>query len=144
MRPTPEAAIFDLDGVVTFTARIRAEAWTRLLDEFLRSRAEAAAEPFRPLTHTAHRAHVDGRPRPDGGRTLLASRGITLPEGAPSDPPAAETVVGLGRRKDLISRDLLAERGVEVDTDAVRLIRELRQRGVRVGVASASKNTALI
>ena len=144
MRPTPEAAIFDLDGVVTFTARIHAEAWKRLFDEFLRSRAEAAGEPFRPFTDTDYRAHVDGRPRSDGVRTFLASRGITLPEGAPSDPPDAETVVGLGRRKDLIFRDLLAERGVEVDTDAVRLIRELRERGVRVGVASSSKNTALI
>jgi len=144
MRQAPQAAIFDLDGVVTFTARLHAEAWKQLFDEFLRSRAEAAGEPFQPFTDADYLAYVDGRPRLDGVRTFLASRGITLPEGTPSDPPNAETVAGLGRRKDRIFRDLLEERGVDVDDDAVRLIRELRDHGVRVGVASSSKNTALI
>lgn len=144
MRPAPDAAIFDLDGVVTFTARLHAEAWKQLFDAFLRARAEAAGEPFRPFTGADYRAYVDGRPRLDGIRTFLASRGITLPEGTESDPPDAETVAGLGHRKNRIFRSLLEQRGVEVDDEAVRLIRELRDRGVRVGVASSSKNTALI
>lgn len=144
MRPAPDAAVFDLDGVVTFTVRLHREAWTQLFDEFLRSRAEATGEPFRPFTAADYRAFVDGRPRLDGIRTFLASRGIALPEGMPGDPPDAHTVAGLGHRKNRIFRDLLEERGVEVDDDAVRFIRELRDRGVRVGVASSSKNTALI
>ena len=144
MRPAPDAAIFDLDGVVTFTARLHSEAWKQLFDEFLRSRAEATGEPFRPFTDADYNAYVDGRPRLDGIRTFLASRGITLPEGTSSDPPDAETVAGLGHRKNRIFRALLVERGVDVDGGAVRLIRELRERGVRVGVASSSKNTPLI
>ncbi len=144
MRPAPDAAIFDLDGVVTFTARLHSEAWKQLFDEFLRSRAEATGEPFRPFTDADYNAYVDGRPRLDGIRTFLASRGITLPEGTSSDPPDAETVAGLGHPKNRIFRALLVERGVDVDGGAVRLIRELRERGVRVGVASSSKNTPLI
>src|SRR5690606_18595344 len=113
-------------------------------DEFLRSRARASGEPFRPFTDADYLAHVDGRPRLDGIRAFLASRCITLPEGAPADSPDAETVAGLGHRKNLLFHALLRDRGVEVDDDAVRLIRELRGRGVRVGVASSSKNTQAI
>src|SRR5690606_28148982 len=110
-----------LDGVVTFTARLHSAAWKQLFDELLRSRAQASGEPFRPFTDADYLAHVDGRPRLDGIRTFLASRGITLPEGTPADPPDAETVAGLGRRKNLIFHALLRDRGVEVDDDAVRL-----------------------
>src|SRR5690606_497671 len=132
---------FDLDGVVTFTARLHSEAWKQLFDEFLRSRAEAAGEPFRPFTDADYRMFVDGRPRLDGIRSFLAARGITLPEGTPDDPSDASTVAGLGLRKNRIFRALLEAKGVDVDDDAVRFIRELRARGVRIGVASSSKNT---
>ena len=139
-----DAAIFDLDGVITFTARVHEAAWKELFDTYLRSREERYGEPFRPFTDDDYRAHVDGRPRYEGVRTFLASRGIALPHGDPSDPPDAETISGLGNRKDERFRELLRERGVEVDSDAVRFIGELRAQQTRVGVASSSRNTELV
>src|SRR5690606_24006550 len=85
--PGPEAVVFDLDGVVTLTARLHFLAWKDLFDAFLRARADAGATPFEPFTEEEYRAHVDGRPRYEGVRTFLASRGLDLPEGNPSDPP---------------------------------------------------------
>jgi alpha,alpha-trehalase len=136
------AAVFDLDGVVTFTARVHAAAWKELFDAYLRERANRLGEPFRPFTESDYRAHVDGRPRYDGVRTFLTSRWISVPEGDPSDPPGAETVAGLGNRKDAFFQERLGRDGVDVDGEAVRFIRELRTAGVRVGVASSSRNTA--
>jgi len=145
-RPDPgfDAAIFDLDGVITFTARVHAASWKELFDEYLRSREKRVGEPFRPFTDADYRAYVDGRPRYEGVRTFLASRGIALPDGDPSDPPDAETVCGLGNRKNLRFRELLQELGADVDREAVRFVRELRERGIRVGVASSSRNTELV
>lgn len=143
-RTGPAAAVFDLDGVITLTARVHAAAWKRLFDAYLRERARRAGEPFRPFTDIDYRAYVDGRPRLDGVRTFLASRGIALPEGSPEDPPAAETVAGLGARKNAIFNERLDELGVDVDQDGVRLVRELRARGLRVGMATSSKNGARI
>ncbi len=143
-RRGPEAAVFDLDGVVTFTARVHFAAWKELFDEYLRTRERRSGEPFRPFTEADYVAYVDGRPRHDGVRTFLASRGITLPEGQPSDPPEAATVAGLAARKNALFHARLREMGVDVDAEAVRLVRELRARGIRVGVASSSKNTGLI
>lgn len=139
-----EAAVFDLDGVVTFTARIHEAAWKIVFDDLLRARAERAGEPFRPFTSDDYRQWVDGRPRLDGIRAFLASRGISIPEGAPDDPPGAETVQGIARRKNAAFREVVGKGGVEVDVEAVRLIRALKRRGTRAGVASSSKNTPLI
>ena len=137
----PEAAVFDLDGVITLTARVHAAAWKELFDGYLRERARRRGEPFRPFDAEGdYRAHVDGRPRYDGVRAFLASRGIALPEGAPDDPPEAETVAGLGNRKNAIFLAALRRMGAEVDGEAVRFVRALRERGVRVGVASSSRN----
>ena len=138
------AAIFDLDGVVTFTARIHEATWKTLFDDFLRTRAERSGEPFRSFSHEDYRKWVDGRPRLDGIRTFLASRGITLPEGTPDDPAGANTVHGLARRKNDAFQERVRREGVEIDEMAVRLIRALKDRGTRVGVASSSKNTPLI
>lgn len=138
------AAVFDLDGVVTFTARVHAAAWKELFDEYLRERERSLGEPFRPFTESDYRTHVDGRPRYDGVRAFLASRGISVPEGDPSDPPGAGTVTGLGNRKDAIFQERLRTDAVDVDEEAVRFIRELRSSGVRVGVASSSRNTAVV
>ncbi|HEX6308007.1 MAG TPA: trehalose-phosphatase [Longimicrobiales bacterium] len=139
-----DAAVFDLDGVVTFTARVHAAAWKELFDEYLRSRERRLGEQFRPFTDADYRRHVDGRPRRDGVRTFLASRGITLPEGGDGDPPDAETVAGLGRRKDERFQLAIREHGADVDREAVRFIGELRRRGVRVGVASSSRNVRMV
>lgn len=140
----PLAAVFDLDGVVTRTARVHLAAWKTLFDAYLRERARRAGEPFRPFTPEDYRAYVDGRPRYDGVRTFLASRGITLPEGSPDDPPGTETVIGLGNRKNELFHEQLEALGVDVDRDAVRLVHELRGQGVRVGMATSSRNGAHI
>ncbi len=141
----PEAAVFDLDGVVTFTARVHAAAWKELFDEYLRSRAQRFGEPFRPFDADAdYRAYVDGRARYDGISAFLAARGIHVPYGSPSDPPDRETICGLANRKNELFLRKTAEMGVEVDDAAVRFIRELRDRHVRVGLASSSKNAVPI
>ncbi len=140
----PAAAVFDLDGVLTFTARLHLAAWKETFDAYLKARAEADGTPFHPFTDEDYRAHVDGRPRYDGVRTFLASRGVHLPEGEPDDPPDRETVHGLGNRKNRAFQERVRRDGVEVDADAVRLARALSAAGVAVGVASSSRNTGLI
>jgi beta-phosphoglucomutase-like phosphatase (HAD superfamily)/nucleotide-binding universal stress UspA family protein len=141
----PDAIIFDLDGVITFTARVHAAAWKELFDQFLKARASRLGEPFKPFDIEAdYRDYVDGKPRYDGVVSFLASRGIEIPYGSPSDPPQAETVCGLGNRKDELFVKKVHEVGIEVDHDALRFVRELRQHGVRVGLASSSKNAVPI
>jgi beta-phosphoglucomutase family hydrolase len=141
----PQAAVFDLDGVITFTARVHAAAWEELFDRYMRSRQERFGEPFRPFDATAdYHTFVDGKPRYDGVRSFLESRGIRIPYGTPADPPDIETVCGLGNRKNDLFNAKVREMGVDVDRDAVRFVRELRGRGVRVGLASSSKNAVPI
>jgi alpha,alpha-trehalase len=133
-----DAVIFDLDGVLTRTAAVHAAAWKALFDRYLLRRADRPFVPFD--SDSEYRRHVDGKPRYDGVRDLLASRGITLPRGSPDDPPGRETVCGLGNRKNEIFRRRLARQGVEVYESAVRCVDELRAAGVRVGVVTSSKN----
>jgi HAD superfamily hydrolase (TIGR01509 family) len=141
----PEAMIFDLDGVITFTARVHAAAWKELFDQYLKTRAARLGQPFRPFDEVAdYVTYVDGKPRYDGVASFLASRGITIPYGSPSDPQTAETVCGLGNRKDNLFVKKVSEVGVDYDHDAVRLVRELRERGMRVGLASSSRNAVPI
>src|SRR5207244_11855720 len=93
------ACLFDLDGVLTQTAKVHAAAWKQMFDEYLRARAAKTGEPFVPFdAHHDYDRYVDGMPRYDGVRTFLASRGIQLPEGTPDDPPEAETGRGRGNR----------------------------------------------
>ena len=141
----PDAAVFDLDGVVTFTAKVHAAAWKQLFDDYLRGREQRFGEPFRPFDADAdYRAYVDGKPRYDGVQSFLESRGIVLPWGTPADSPGWETVCGLGNRKNELFTAKIREMGVAVDQEAVRFIRELRDRGVHVGLASSSKNAVPI
>ncbi len=142
--PLPNAAVFDLDGVVTFTARVHAAAWKELFDTYLRSLEARYGRPFRAFEIEDYRLYVDGRPRYDGVQTFLGSRGISLPYGSSSDSPDAETVCGLGNRKNLLFRAKLQQLGADVDGEAVRFIRALRDAAVPVGVASSSKNTTLV
>lgn len=140
-----EAAVFDLDGVITRTAKAHFASWKQLFDDFLSSEpARQAAGDRRPFEADDYRAYVDGRPRFEGIRQFLASRGISLPEGAPTDTPDATTVHGLGARKNQAYLDLLDRLGVEIDAAAVELIRELRDVGVRVGVSTSSRNATTI
>jgi HAD superfamily hydrolase (TIGR01509 family) len=140
----PEAMVFDLDGVITFTARVHAAAWKQLFDEFLKERSARLHEPFREFTESDYLNYVDGKPRYDGVASFLASRGIPLPYGSPSDPATALTVCGLGNRKDNLFNQRVREDGVDVDLEAVRFIRELRDRGVLIGMASSSRNAVPI
>jgi HAD superfamily hydrolase (TIGR01509 family) len=141
----PEAMVFDLDGVITFTARVHAAAWKELFDQYLKHRSAQFGEPFRPFDiEQDYLSYVDGKPRYEGVASFLASRGIAIPYGSPSDPPGAETICGLGNRKDNLFTQKVRETGVDVDTEAVRLVRELRDSGVRVGLASSSRNAVPI
>jgi trehalose 6-phosphate phosphatase len=137
-----DAVIFDLDGVVTRTATVHARAWKRVFDEYLFSRAVETGEPFEPFDIDAdYVRYVDGKPRYDGVRSFLASRGIELPEGDLEDGPEAETVCGLGNRKNELYNDLL-ESGVEVFEDTVEQIRAWRALGLKTAIVSSSKNCA--
>ena len=144
MKNGPEAMIFDLDGVVTFTARVHAAAWKQLFDEFLRERSARLHERFSEFTEDDYLTYVDGKPRYEGVASFLASRGVSIPYGTPSDSPAAQTICGLGNRKDELFNDRVQQHGVDVDQDAVRFVRELRERGIRVGLASSSRNAVPI
>jgi len=141
LQPKFDAVIFDLDGVITKTALVHAAAWKRMFDDYLKSREERFAEPFREFTHAGdYLPYVDGKPRYKGVASFLESRGIQIPEGKPEDPPDAETVCGLGNRKNIMFNRVLDEKGVEVYESSVSLIRSLKEAGIRIGVASSSKN----
>ena len=145
MQPGPQAMIFDLDGVITFTARVHAAAWKELFDQFLKQRALELHEPFREFTVDGdYLKYVDGKPRYDGVASFLASRGISLPYGTPSDPPTAQTVCGLGNRKDNLFTSKIHEIGVDVDHYAVEFVRQVRERAVPIGLASSSRNAVAI
>ncbi len=135
------ACLFDLDGVLTQTARVHAAAWQEMFDSFLRERAARTGEPFVPFDPVAdYTAYVDGKPRYDGVRSFLAARGIRLPEGNPSDPPSAETVYGLGNRKNELVLALLKRDGVQVFEGSVRYVRAARDAALHRAVVSASAN----
>ena len=140
-----DAVIFDMDGVITKTAAVHSLAWKQMFDEYLRRREKEHNEPFREFTNTAdYLPYVDGRPRYKGVEAFLKSRGINLPFGDPADEPRKETVCGLGNRKNEFFNKVLAEDGVEVFDSTIKLIKELLARGVKVGVATSSKNCVLI
>lgn len=138
--PGISALLFDLDGVLTETAVVHAAAWKELFDPFLQARAARTGEAFVPFASGDYAAFVDGRLRPDGVRGFLASRGITLPEGAPDDPPDAETVHGLGNRKNDLVHEVVARDGVRRYDDSVRFVELARDAGYRRAVVSASRN----
>ncbi len=139
------ACLFDLDGVLTRTATIHAAAWKEMFDAFLEQRAAATGQPFVPFDPVRdYGAYVDGMPRADGVRTFLASRGITLPEGEPDDPPAAETVAGLGNRKNELVLRLIEQQGVVVFEGSVRYLHAVRDAGLSPAVVSSSANTTAI
>lgn len=137
------ACLFDLDGVLTKTAAVHAKAWKQMFDEYLRQRAEASGQPFVPFDiDRDYNTFVDGMPRADGVRTFLASRGIHLPDGTEDDPPGAETVNGLGNRKNVLVLERIHTDGVEVFEGSVRYLQAARAAGLRRAVVSSSANTA--
>ena len=136
-----EAVIFDLDGVITKTALTHAHAWKKMFDEYLRKREKEHGETFVEFTHSGdYLPYVDGKPRYNGVVSFLESRGIKIPLGDPSDVPGVETCCGLGNRKNETFNEVLANEGVEVYDSTVKLIQELKKAGIKLGVASSSKN----
>ncbi len=137
------ACLFDLDGVLTDTAAVHAAAWKQTFDEFLRERADTDGGEFVPFDiHGDYLTYVDGKPRSAGVRDFLASRGITLPEGSPDDPPSAATVNGVGNRKNQALLRRIREDGVEVFEGSRRYLQAARDAGLRRAVVSSSANTA--
>ena len=139
-----DAVLFDLDGVLTSTADQHFAAWKRMFDEFLRRYGQQRGESPRPFDRSDYNTYVDGIPRYDGVRNFLASRAIALEEGSAEDPPAADTVSGLGNRKNDLVNDIISTEGVEVYEGSLGLLRELRKRGVATAVVSSSRNCAMV
>jgi HAD superfamily hydrolase (TIGR01509 family) len=133
-----------MDGVLTRTATVHESAWKKMFDEFLVEWGRRTGSPVTPFTPDDYERFVDGKSRADGTRAFLASRGITLPEGSPGDPPGADTVQGLSNRKNEILLDILATRGVEVFDDAVEYVRAVKAAGLLRAVVSASANAAQV
>lgn len=137
-----DAVLFDLDGVLTATAQVHAGCWKTVFDQhFLLSSGVSDAHASRPfeLPHD-YRQYVDGKPRYDGVRSFLSSRGVWLPDGTPLDLPAAETICGLGNKKSLLFTEAIQAEGVETYPDAVALARYLRKRDIKLGVVSSSRH----
>ena len=140
-----DAILLDLDGVITDTASIHAACWKQMFDEYLQKRATQRGEAFRPFDiATDYRLYVDGKPRYDGVRDFLTSRGIRLPEGSPEDPPQAETVDGLGNRKNDLVNKIIEDKGVEPYAGSVELIHQLRHRGFKIAVVTSSQNCTTV
>jgi beta-phosphoglucomutase family hydrolase len=140
-----DAVLFDLDGVITNTAKLHATCWKQMLDEYLEKRAHQRGEAFRPFDlATEYRLHLDGKPRFDGVRDFLASRGIKLPEGTSDDPPEAETVRGLGNRKNELVSDAIERIGVEAYQGSVQFIDQLRRGGFKIALVTSSENCAAV
>jgi beta-phosphoglucomutase family hydrolase len=136
------ACLFDLDGVLTDTAAVHNRAWTEMFDAYLKDRAERVGGEFVPFDPGSdYPEYVDGRPRPDGVRAFLASRGIELPDGAPDDPPDAETVHGLGNRKNELLLRAIDRNGVRVFEGSRAYLIAAREAGLRRAVVSSSANT---
>jgi beta-phosphoglucomutase family hydrolase len=139
------ACLFDMDGVVTRTAVVHAAAWKEMFDEFLRQWSAKTGTPFVPFD-SAHDydEYVDGKPRMDGTRSFLESRGISLPEGSEDDPPGAPTIWGLSNRKNELVLEVLKRDGVEVYPGSRRYIEAVRAAGLRTAIVSSSANTTAV
>jgi len=145
VRDRYDAVLLDLDGVITDTADLHAACWKQMFDDYLRKRAAQKREPFHPFDIAAdYHRHVDGKPRFDGVRDFLASRGIELSEGGPDDPPHAETVSGLGNRKNDLVNSTIEDVGIAPYEGSVKLIHQLRNRGFKIAVVTSSQNCAAV
>lgn len=134
-----KALLFDLDGVLTGTAELHKQAWKRTFDDFL-----AGREGQTPFTEQDYLDYVDGRPRADGVRTFLASRGIQLPEGGSDDPPSAETINGVGNRKNELLLSIIDTEGVRPYPGSRRYVEAARSAGFKIGVVTSSANGAAV
>ena len=137
--------MFDLDGVLTATAKVHAACWKRMFDEFLQQQARCDNSVFVPFDiRTDYLRYVDGKPRYEGVQSFLAARGLCLPYGAADDSPQRRTVCGLGNRKNDLIRAVLAADGVETYPDALSVVRAVRAWGLKTAVVSSSRNCRAI
>jgi len=137
--------IFDLDGVITKTALVHAAAWKETFDEYLRIIEKRDGEPFKEFNYEKdYLPYVDGKPRIKGIQSFLESRGINIPLGEDNDPPENETVCGLGNKKNAKFRWVLENKGVEPYQSTIDFIGELKAKGLRIGIASSSKNCQFV
>ncbi|MGL1861326.1 MAG: beta-phosphoglucomutase family hydrolase [Pseudodesulfovibrio sp.] len=142
---TLKGVVFDLDGVITRTAKVHAQAWETAFNEFLKLNAEEKNIPFEPFDRTNdYHNYVDGKPRFEGVLSFMKSRNIQLPPGTPEDPPSMDSICGVGNRKNALYQDILSVEGPEVFQTSVDLINELKKQGIRVGVATSSRNCQLV
>ena len=140
-----DAVLLDLDGVITDTAKLHAACWKQMFDAYLQQRATQRGEAFRPFDlANDYRLYVDGKPRFDGVRDFLKSRGIQLPEGRPDDPPQLDTVGGLGNRKNELVDEVIHAKGVKPYEGSVKLIQRLRHDGFKIAVVTSSQNCGTV
>ena len=143
--PGIRVCLFDLDGVLTDTAAVHNRAWKQTFDEFLRRRADATGAPFVAFDpHADYNSYVDGKKREDGVRSFLTSRGVVLDEGTPDDRPDADTVWGVGNRKNELLLATIERDGVRVYEGSRRYLQSARDAGLRRAVVSSSANTAQV
>jgi beta-phosphoglucomutase family hydrolase len=134
------ACLFDLDGVLTQTAKVHEAAWKEMFDAYLSERAAKGGGPFRPFEQSDYDSFVDGKPRFDGVRSFLESRSIHLPEGSHDDPPGTETIGGLGNRKNELVLSLIHDHGVQPYEGSVRYLHAVIDAGLKRAVVSSSTN----
>jgi beta-phosphoglucomutase family hydrolase len=139
-----DAALFDLDGVVTPTAEVHMRAWAAMFNDYLSGLGSTSGQSQPPYTDQDYYDYVDGKPRYDGVRAFLESRGISLPEGDQSDAPETESVSGLGNRKNDYFNQVLSDQGVEAYPGSVRLLDALRERGMPMAIVSSSRNAPAV
>ena len=140
-----DAVIFDLDGVVTRTAKAHEAAWKKLFDDYLEEIGNRDGIRCRPFSNEDYRLYVDGKPRYAGVQSFIESRGIDVPPwGDPEDPPGYETIYGIGNKKNELFNDYIRKEGVEVYESTIALIRSLRDRKIRTGIVTSSKNCSTV
>ncbi len=139
-----DAVIFDMDGVVSDTARLHERCWKHVFDDYLRKRSDLTGQSFRPFEEEDYARYVDGKPRYDGVESFLASRGISLDPGTPSDPPGYDTVCALGNLKDHYFEQAVTEDGVDMFDSTISFIRALRSHGTTTALISSSRHARAI
>lgn len=139
-----QSVIFDLDGVITQTARVHSAAWKKAFDEYLKMRAQRDGEEFKEFTRDDYLTYVDGKPRYEGVKSFLESRGIEIPYGNPKDEADMETICGIGNKKNDSFCEVLKKDGADVYHSTVDLIHTLKDHDIKIGVASSSKNCKII
>ena len=140
-----DAVLFDMDGVLTATAKVHAASWKKMFDDFLKKRAAETGETFIPFDiGTDYKLYVDGKLRDEGVSSFLESRGIKLPFGDGGDSADRETVIGLGNRKNELVNKIIETEGVDIYEGSIALVRLLRSTGIKTAVVSASKNCEIV